>query len=207
MHNAKSVIFPLSRTCTGTCRNPKAGGATNVLAHRLRRALGAAGYSIDSLQNTPPPPLARLQHSRDVFDPHPAETYISRVIPEPHLSNLHGILSDTGILHIKNLLRPCGLRLRGWTDFYINARILRQHRWTHIGGRRDRCLVGTVLKAAAPTWWAKLEDELLESKESLRALRMVKQIYQDAPCPHQEEMAMETERQWLVAPTTGYLYL
>jgi hypothetical protein len=27
-------------------------------------------------------------------------------------------------------------------------------------------------------------------------------IYQDAPCPHQEEMAMETERQWLVAPTS-----
>jgi hypothetical protein len=49
--------------------------------------------------------------------------------------------------------------------------------------------VGTVLKAATPTWWAKLENELLESKESLRALRMVKQIYTKTPPVH-------TKRKW-----------
>jgi hypothetical protein len=101
MQKSRAVVFPLGRTA----KNPTSGLTKDCLTHRLRRILGCIGYSTDSREHTPPFPTLRSETHRLHTDPHPPETYISRVIPETILSAMHGTISDTGILHMRDILR------------------------------------------------------------------------------------------------------
>jgi hypothetical protein len=201
MHKSRAVVFPLGRTA----KNPTSGLTKDCLTHRLRRIMGCIGYSTDSREHTPPFPTLRSETHRLHTDPHPPETYISRVIPETILSAMHGTISDTGILHMRDILRPDGIHLSTWAQFYLESMAARRERWRHTRGDGEPHLAPKILKAQTPKWWERLQNEVLETEEVLKTSRAVKPAYQDTPRPLKtldaDVFPGTPAREWVCAPT------
>ena len=177
-------------TATFPMRHTSRVVQTRSVVNNLIRTLGSKGYSIDSpLYSTPQMiPL----HTRMANSLHPAETWISRVLPN-HTGNdyrtkIQPLVESTGITHMRDFLDPAGLRLLDWNKFRKHAIQLRADAWPRTRpSARQATQANRVLPDNPPKWFLSLDAELLMENEHLKSGRYVKPLYQDMPALADEE--------------------